>query len=277
MRSARLVGLAWTAGVVMIAGPHLAIAQERPVTPPVGVAAPFPIPAPQKYATSRPTPAVPPLPLPRPRDQEPAGDASATSDAKGTDPGDAALTTCLTELAARGGEALPVASEDTREATGACAIPGAVTFSRVDAAGARPVSLDSAVTIRCTLALEVTTWIREDLAPIAKRHGADLAQLTGVGGYACRPRNGQAGAQISEHASGNALDLLGLRLTDGRVIELSSTDPATRTIREDIRASACARFLTVLGPGADSAHKNHVHLDMRRRRGDFRMCQWDVK
>ncbi|MFG1397288.1 extensin-like domain-containing protein [Roseixanthobacter pseudopolyaromaticivorans] len=261
----------------MITGPHLSVAQERPITSPAGVAAPFPIPAPQKRATSRPTPALPPLPLPRPSDHGPAGDASATSDTKATDPGDAALATCLTALAARGGEALPVSSEETREATGACAIPGAVTFSRVNAAGAPLVSLDSSVTIRCTLALELSSWIRDDLAPIAKRHGADLAELTGVGGFACRPRNGQAGAQISEHASGNALDLLGLRLTDGRVIELSSTDAATRTIREDIRNSACARFLTVLGPGADSAHKSHVHLDMRQRRGYFRMCQWDVK
>ena len=47
--------------------------------------------------------------------------------------------------------------------------------------------------------------------------------------------------------------------------------------REGIRASACARFSTVLGPGSDGYHEDHVHLDLAERHNDYRMCQWDVR
>jgi nucleoside-diphosphate-sugar epimerase len=33
---------------------------------------------------------------------------------------------------------------------------------------------------------------------------------------------------------------------------------------------------TVLGPG-DPYHEGHIHLDVIKRRGGYRMCQWDVR
>jgi hypothetical protein len=33
----------------------------------------------------------------------------------------------------------------------------------------------------------------------------------------------------------------------------------------------------VLGPGSDSHHEGHIHLDLIERRQGFRMCQWDVR
>jgi hypothetical protein len=35
---------------------------------------------------------------------------------------------------------------------------------------------------------------------------------------------------------------------------------------------ACGIFGTVLGPGADEAHKSHLHLDVKERR-DASFCQ----
>lgn len=137
--------------------------------------------------------------------------------------------------------------------------------------------LDSAVTIRCTLALEIASWIREDLSEIAKQHGAELIQLNGVGGHACRMRNAQPGAPVSEHASGNAFDLQALTLADGRAIRLNGADPGTKALREEIRNSACARFRTVLGAGSDSFHGNHLHLDMRQRSRGASLCQWQIE
>jgi hypothetical protein len=32
---------------------------------------------------------------------------------------------------------------------------------------------------------------------------------------------------------------------------------------------ACQRFGTVLGPNANEAHKDHFHLDMKKRKGSF--------
>jgi hypothetical protein len=33
----------------------------------------------------------------------------------------------------------------------------------------------------------------------------------------------------------------------------------------------------VLGPGSDSYHESHIHLDLIERRQGFRMCQWEVR
>ncbi|WP_188611895.1 extensin-like domain-containing protein [Chelatococcus reniformis] len=228
-----------------------------------------------------PAPATAPLPPPRPpelapRPRPPDGPGAA---APAVDP--AAFAACLKDFADRGGEAAAPKPTDKptdkpADMAGACAIPAPVTFARLRLFDGSVVTLDSAVTVRCSLAVELVTWIRDDLTAIARRHGAALAQLTGVGGHACRPRNGQAGAPISEHASGNAFDMRALKLADRRVIELTDPDAATKSLRDEVKTSACARFTTVLGPGADSAHASHLHVDLRERRGGFRMCQWNV-
>ena len=69
------------------------------------------------------------------------------------------------------------------------------------------------------------------------------------------------GAKLSEHGRGNALDIRALRLADGRAVEL--TDPQVpKDFREGLRQSVCARFTTVLGPGSDGYHEDHVHVDL---------------
>ncbi len=236
--------------------------------------APLPKPGPHRAAARGPQAA--PLPLPRPRELS-APPATTAPEAPAIPPPDAAeIAACRASFTALGG----VIQEDppaAQAATGACAIPGPVTFSHLRRAEGPDITLESAVTVRCTLAVELASWIGVDLAAIAARNGTTLAKITGAGGHACRPRNGQAGAQLSEHASGNAFDLLGLSLADGREIALWQADPATREIRVEVQESACTRFRTVLGPGADNSHANHVHLDMRQRRADFAMCQWTVE
>lgn len=186
----------------------------------------------------------------------------------------AASSACIADFAERGGVALPTVPES---GNGACAIEDAVTFRSVAMPDGSQVEFDSAVTVRCAFALEIVGWVRQDLPGIMSEEDAKLARLVGVGGHACRPRNDMAGAPISEHATGNALDLGGLRLQDGRTIGLTGQDGATRLLRAALQKSACARFTTVLGPGSDSSHKDHLHLDMRKRPRDFKICQWTVE
>jgi Extensin-like protein C-terminus len=38
----------------------------------------------------------------------------------------------------------------------------------------------------------------------------------------------------------------------------------------------CARFSTVLGPGSDGYHEDHIHLDLMERHNNYRICQWNV-
>src|SRR6201999_3236135 len=90
-----------------------------------------------------------------------------------------------------------------------------------------------------------------------------------------RPRNRVPGAKISEHGKGNALDVGSIKLGNGGQFKL--TDPlVSRSFREAMRASACARFTTVLGPGSDGYHNDHIHLDLAERSRGYRICQWNV-
>ena len=94
--------------------------------------------------------------------------------------------------------------------------------------------------------------------------------------YECRGRNRVPGAKLSEHGKGNAVDLRSFILADGRVVTLTDVTVA-KDFRDELRESACHRFTTVLGPGSDSAHESHIHVDLIERRGGYRMCQWDVR
>ena len=47
--------------------------------------------------------------------------------------------------------------------------------------------------------------------------------------------------------------------------------------RQRLRDAACHRFNTVLGPGSDSYHSDHIHVDLAERTHGYKMCQWDVR
>ena len=102
------------------------------------------------------------------------------------------------------------------------------------------------------------------------------ASIVNYDSYDCRGRNRVAGAKISEHGKGNAIDIRAIKLANGTVVEFTSPIVA-KDFRERVRAAACGRFSTVLGPGSDGYHESHIHLDLAERRGGFKMCQWDVR
>jgi hypothetical protein len=114
------------------------------------------------------------------------------------------------------------------------------------------------------------------MAPVAARLGSALRGIENFDSYDCRGRNRVFGAKMSEHGRGNALDIRAVKLDSGVIAHL--TDPhVAKEVRNDLRKSACDRFMTVLGPGSDGYHENHIHVDLAERRSDFRMCQWEVR
>jgi hypothetical protein len=137
------------------------------------------------------------------------------------------------------------------------------------------VTLNPPATLRCEMALAVVDWLREDVAATAAAMGARLTAVENYDSYSCRGRNRVAGAKTSEHGKGNAIDIRAFHLADGRRIEWTDLSVA-KPPRESLKASACARFMTVLGPGSDGYHESHIHVDLAERRGDYRMCQWNV-
>jgi hypothetical protein len=137
------------------------------------------------------------------------------------------------------------------------------------------VALTPPATLACSMAEAVADWVREDIAPAAFELGAPLRGLDNYASYDCRGRNNVPGAKLSEHGRGNALDIRAVLLVTRRV-ELTDAQ-VSREFRVAMRKSACTRFMTVLGPGSDGYHENHVHVDLAQRSHGHRMCQWDIR
>ncbi len=161
-------------------------------------------------------------------------------------------------------------------APGECGAPDAVELDSVILPDATKVAITPPATLRCPMAATVAQWVREDIAPAAtKILGTRLRGLENLGSYECRGRDRVRGATLSEHGRANALDVHAFKLASGATLVLA--DPkASKDFRDAVRASACARFATVLGPGSDEDHAEHVHVDLEPRRNDYKMCEWDV-
>jgi hypothetical protein len=137
------------------------------------------------------------------------------------------------------------------------------------------VQVTPAAILRCTMASAIADWIRTDMAPLAQNLGSGLSGLDNFDSYECRSFNRIAGAHLSEHGRANALDVRALKLADGRSISLIDRT-VSREVRENVLHSMCARFTTVLGPGSDWYHEDHIHLDLMERHNNYRICQWNV-
>ncbi|HVG51985.1 MAG TPA: extensin family protein [Xanthobacteraceae bacterium] len=161
------------------------------------------------------------------------------------------------------------------EANG-CEAPDVVRLEAVLLKDRRRIAVSPPAVLRCSMATSVANWVREDLQSAVAALGAQLGGLDNFDSFECRGRNRIAGARISEHGRANALDIRALLLAGGRKLELTNPE-VPRQFREALRVSACNRFTTVLGPGSDGYHEDHVHIDLSERRNGYRICQWDVR
>ncbi len=137
------------------------------------------------------------------------------------------------------------------------------------------VAVSPPATMRCSMAEAVATWVREDLTAMTAQLGSSPRSLDNYASYDCRGRNRVVGAKISEHGLANAIDVRGVHLANGKFAEFTDRRLG-RGFREAVRKSVCERFTTVLGPGSDGYHENHIHVDLAQRRGGYRLCQWNV-
>jgi len=159
---------------------------------------------------------------------------------------------------------------------GDCGAPDAVQLQAVVLSDQVKVALTPAATLRCPMAEQITIWLRDDVAPALADSGPPLRVLDNFDSYECRGRNRVRAAALSEHGRADALDVRGFRLADGHEINLTDVG-VSKDLRQKIRLSACARFSTVLGPGSDGYHEEHVHLDLAERHNGYKLCQWDVR
>lgn len=142
---------------------------------------------------------------------------------------------------------------------GDCGVSDAVEVTSVGG-----IRLSTGLTVDCTTATALATWVRDVANPAVGSAGGGLARIEVGGGYTCRGRNGQAGARLSEHAFGRAVDIMGFTLQDGT--RLTVLNNWGNGILRAMHRGACGIFGTVLGPEANRYHRDHFHFDTARYR-----------
>jgi extensin-like protein len=209
------------------------------------------------------------VPLPRPSPERPSSDA--TVEPRGTPGG--APTACRLRLTP---DRAVFEALGTVAGAGQCGGPDIVLLKRVLAADRLSVEITPPATLRCEMAEAVVDWVRDDLVNQVTELGSILARIENLDSFDCRGQNGVAGAKLSEHGRANAIDIGAIRFKSGQLLRPADA-AANKSFRIAMRKSVCERFTTVLGPGSDGYHEDHIHIDLAERRSGYRICQWDIR
>ncbi len=206
---------------------------------------------------------VPPLPPPRP--DTPAV-PSAPAEPQATKVEAPKSDGCVENLTAMGVrfETRPAIQENS------CTVENPVMVSSLPG----DVALSPSSLMTCGTAESLVRWIKEIVVPEADRQlKAKPTKLLIGTSYQCRSQ--RSGGKMSEHATGQALDIMGLEFGTRAplAIAFQTKGSTEEAFQSAIQKGACPIFTTVLGPGADADHADHLHVDMRVRKGDFRICQ----
>ena len=229
----------------------------------------IPLPRPRPAEAPR---AEPDTPEPGPPVAEKPAPAGPSKPAEQAAPAAPAVSVC--RLALTEDIAIAPSIPDIHGA-GGCGGEDLVRLEAIVLPDKRQVSVKPAAILRCKMAMAIADWIRTDIAPLAQGLGSTISDLDNFDSFECRGRNRVVGAQLSEHGRANALDVRAFNLANGHSISLTDRT-VPRDFRETVLHSACGRFPTVLGPGSDWYHEDHIHLDLMERRNNYRICQWNV-
>jgi hypothetical protein len=139
-----------------------------------------------------------------------------------------------------------------------------------------PVAFKPAATLACPLVSALDRWIIDSIQPAAMRwFNQPVVEIRQISAYSCRGMNGNPNARISEHSFGNALDISAFTLADGRRISVKTGWrglPEEQGFLRDVQGAACQMFNTVLAPGSNIFHYDHIHVDLMRRSSGRAIC-----
>ncbi|WP_137136135.1 extensin family protein [Rhizobium sp. FKY42] len=183
-----------------------------------------------------------------------------------------AYAACLSELKSMGAEffeAEPISEED-----GTCGIEKPIRLT----SPLPGIKLSDPSPLRCETALALSHWLNDTVQPAVKVAFPDkkIIGVRNAASYACRKRNHAETGKISEHAKGNAIDVIALELDKGDVIGMKpkAEDPTMEgAFQRTATTGACLHFRTVLSPGSDATHEDHLHLDVLSRKDQYRYCR----
>jgi hypothetical protein len=275
-------------------GPRAKSPAEQPISlRPPGIDDPSAAPA-ENFDFRRPYGAAAETPPPQHRTQRPAGsprddfspvpyERRRLVDADGTarGPSTAVMRAPLREPAgadpprASARDGMPGEHVPRPEVPPLVPLPAAARGEQVAGALA-PVSVNPPATLACPIVSELDRWIASAVQPAAMRWFASpVAEIKQISAYSCRGMNGNPGARISEHAFGNALDIAAFTFADGRTITVKNGWhglPEEQGFLRDVQGAACDQFTTVLAPGSNAYHYDHIHVDLMRRSSGYRIC-----
>lgn len=184
----------------------------------------------------------------------------------------AALQACLGALKEIGAEFKPL--EPIRNAEQGCGIESPIELSVV----LPGIKLEPSGTMRCETALALSHWTKEMMLPAAALALPErkVTAIANASTYICRNRNSAENGKISEHAKGNAVDISTIAFDKGEplVMKPRGEDGTPEgAFQRTITAAACLFFRTVLSPGSDATHQDHLHLDVLERKGGYLYCR----
>jgi hypothetical protein len=138
------------------------------------------------------------------------------------------------------------------------------------------VQFNQPSTFSCSVASRTSYWLAKVVQPAAEESfGERVVKIDVPSAFACRPRNNVRGAKLSEHGMGNAIDVAAFTLESGRKVEVEQGwfgDRDAKSFLRTVRSEACGPFHTVLGPGSDAHHKDHIHMDLQTHRSGGTYC-----
>lgn len=207
--------------------------------------------------------------------QKPADEAAKPEEkppepVKPEDP--AALEACLGALKEIGAEFKKL--EPIRDEEQGCGIEAPIELSVV----LPGIKLEPSGTMRCETALALSRWTKEMMLPAAAIALPErkVTSIANASTYICRNRNSAETGKISEHAKGNAVDISTIAFDKGEplVMKPRGEDGTPEgAFQRTITAAACLFFRTVLSPGSDATHQDHLHLDVLERKGGYLYCR----
>ncbi|MFI4961010.1 MAG: extensin family protein [Hyphomicrobiales bacterium] len=140
-----------------------------------------------------------------------------------------------------------------------------------------PAAVMPPATLACPLVSALDRWVSEGVQPAALHwFGTQVTEIKQIGSYSCREMVGSGTSSMSEHAFGDALDIAGFTLADGRKITVKDGwhgTPEEQGFLHDVQLYACETFTTVLAPGYNVYHYDHMHVDLMRRSSGNRPCR----
>lgn len=137
------------------------------------------------------------------------------------------------------------------------------------------VALPQSATLTCIAAEALARWTTEVEVAAERELKSPLRAVVIGTSYECRGQNHDVDAKLSEHAFANGIDVMGFGIEGRAPLSVAAQAAGSDEGRflDAVRAKACAFFRTVLGPGSNAAHANHLHLDERERSAGQRLCQ----